>query len=268
MKSDGLMEKQSKFKVENLCFSRQEKTIFEKINIDVKAGSITAVIGPSGIGKTTLLKLMCGLLVPDSGSIILDGVDIHKLPRKQLFEARKKVGMLFQSGALFTDLSVYENVAFPIRQHTDLNQQQIDQLVKEKLSAVGLANTSSLMPAELSGGMSRRVALARAIALEPEVVMYDEPFVGQDPITKSTLVKLIQQVNRQFNVTSILVSHDVPEVFSIADNIYMLDEKNIVAQGTPQQLLNSQQPNIQRFLQTVPQTPWQSTGHSQESTDA
>ncbi|CAH0538492.1 phospholipid ABC transporter ATP-binding protein MlaF [Vibrio marisflavi] len=234
--------------INNLSFSRAERKIFDDISLQVPKGKITAIMGPSGIGKTTLLRLVGGQLLPDSGEVIFDGDNIPTLSRKKLYQARKKMSMLFQSGALFTDLTVYDNVAYPLREHTALDETTIRTLVLLKLEAVGLRGAANLMPSELSGGMARRAALARAIALDPELIMYDEPFVGQDPITMGVLVELIRNLNQALGVTSIVVSHDVPEVMSIADWVYLLADGKIIASGTPEELENNQDPRVKQFL--------------------
>ncbi|MDF2156004.1 phospholipid ABC transporter ATP-binding protein MlaF [Vibrio sp. CAU 1672] len=235
--------------VKNLSFSRGERKIFDSIDLHVPKGKVTAIMGPSGIGKTTLLRLIGGQLLPEHGSIWFDGDNIPALSRKKLYHARKKMSMLFQSGALFTDLSVFDNVAFPLREHTDLPEDIIRTMVLLKLEAVGLRGAAQLMPSELSGGMARRAALARAIALDPDLIMYDEPFAGQDPITMGVLVKLIDNLNQALGVTSIVVSHDVPEVMSIADWVYLMADNKIIAYGTPQQLLDNPDPRVKQFLQ-------------------
>ncbi len=245
------MDETKKYKISGLSFSRGQKLIFDDVSFDVEAARITAIIGPSGIGKTTLLKLLCGLLEPGAGIVEFDGHNLQQLSRSQLFEQRKKMGMLFQSGALFTDLTVFDNVAFPLRQHTDLSSEQISKKVHDKLQAVRLDDSAELMPSELSGGMTRRAALARALVLEPQVLLYDEPFVGQDPLTKAALVELIDRLNKQLQVTSLLVSHDVPEVMILADYVYVLDQQTIIAQGTPQQLRQSDDPRVQSFLAPI-----------------
>lgn len=234
--------------IRNLTFKRGQRTIFDNISLEVPAGKVTAIMGPSGIGKTTLLRLIGGQLMPDAGEILFHGENISTLSRRKLYQLRKKMSMLFQSGALFTDLNVYENVAWPLREHTDLPEELLHTTVIMKLEAVGLRGAESLMPAELSGGMARRVALARAIALEPELIMFDEPFVGQDPITLSVLVKLIDQLNQALGVTCIVVSHDVPEVLSIADYAYIVAGKHIVAQGTPSELQANPHPQVRQFI--------------------
>ncbi|HCH6354825.1 TPA: ATP-binding cassette domain-containing protein, partial [Vibrio parahaemolyticus] len=206
--------------VNNLTFSRGNRTIFDGIDLHVPEGKVTAIMGPSGIGKTTLLRLIGGQLYPEQGEIWFDGDNIPTLSRKKLYNARKKMSMLFQSGALFTDLNVFDNVAFPLREHTNLSEDLIRTMVLLKLEAVGLRGAAQLMPSELSGGMARRAALARAIALDPDLIMFDEPFVGQDPITMGVLVELIKDLNQALGLTSIVVSHDVPEVMSIADWVY------------------------------------------------
>ncbi|WP_165310195.1 phospholipid ABC transporter ATP-binding protein MlaF [Vibrio ziniensis] len=234
--------------INNLTFSRANRTIFDNISLHVPKGKITAIMGPSGIGKTTLLRLIGGQLLPEKGEIWFDGSNIPTLGRNKLYKERKKMSMLFQSGALFTDLNVFDNVAFPIREHTDLDESLIRTLVLLKLEAVGLRGAADLMPSELSGGMARRAALARAIALDPELIMYDEPFVGQDPITMGVLVELIRNLNQALGVTSVVVSHDVPEVMSIADWVYLLAEGKVIAQGTPQDLYEAKDLRVQQFL--------------------
>lgn len=235
--------------VNNLTFSRGSRTIFDGIDLHVPEGKVTAIMGPSGIGKTTLLRLIGGQLYPEQGQIWFDGDNIPTLSRKKLYNARKKMSMLFQSGALFTDLNVFDNVAFPLREHTNLSEDLIRTMVLLKLEAVGLRGAAQLMPSELSGGMARRAALARAIALDPDLIMFDEPFVGQDPITMGVLVELIKDLNQALGLTSIVVSHDVPEVMSIADWVYLLADGKIIAFGTPEELSQNPDPRVQQFLQ-------------------
>lgn len=235
--------------INNLTFSRAERVIFDDISLHVPKGKVTAIMGPSGIGKTTLLRLIGGQLLPEHGDIWFDGQNIPTLTRSKLYKARKKMSMLFQSGALFTDLNVFDNVAFPLREHTELDESLIRTLVLLKLEAVGLRGAAQLMPSELSGGMARRAALARAIALDPELIMFDEPFVGQDPITMGVLVELIRNLNQALGVTSVVVSHDVSEVMSIADWVYLLADGKVIAFGTPQDLVNNSDPRVQQFLQ-------------------
>lgn len=234
--------------VRNLSFSRGHRKIFDNISLNIERGKITAIMGPSGTGKTTLLKIIGGQLRPDQGQVIVDGLDVHKLRRRDLFELRKRMGMLFQSGALLTDLTVYDNVAFPIREHSHLNEAMIRTLVLIKLQAVGLRGARDLMPSELSGGMARRVALARAIALDPMMIMYDEPFTGQDPISMGALIHLIKSLNSTLGLTSIIVSHDVQETAAIADYIYVISEGKVVGQGTPEAIDNSESPWVQQFM--------------------
>ncbi|OIQ24666.1 phospholipid ABC transporter ATP-binding protein MlaF [uncultured Vibrio sp.] len=241
--------------INQLSFSRSGRTIFDDINLTVPTGKITAIMGPSGIGKTTLLRLIGGQLMPDAGEIWFDGQDIPQLKRKQLYRVRKKMSMLFQSGALFTDLTVFDNVAFPLREHTSLDETLIRTLVLLKLEAVGLRGAAQLMPSELSGGMARRAALARAIALDPELIMYDEPFVGQDPITMGVLVELIKSLNEALGVTSVVVSHDVPEVMSIADWVYLLADGKVIAKGTPKELEENEDPKVVQFLKGIADGP-------------
>lgn len=242
-------------KIRDLHFYRGNRAIFDGVNIDIERGKVTAIMGPSGTGKTTLLRLIGGQLKPDQGTIEVDGQDVHKLSHSQLYELRKRMGMLFQSGALLTDLNVYDNVAFPLREHTDLPESLIRDLVLMKLQSVGLRNARNLFPNELSGGMARRVALARAVALEPMMIMYDEPFTGQDPISMGTLVNLIHRMNDAMGLTSIVVSHDVAETAQIADKIYLLSNGKIVEKGSPLQLKQSGSQWVQQFIQGLPDGP-------------
>lgn len=241
--------------IRNLVFNRGARRIFDGVSLEIPRGRITAIMGPSGTGKTTLLKLIGGQLRPDGGTIVVDGKDVHGLRLGQLYELRKRMGMLFQTGALLTDLSVYENVAFPLREHTRLPESMIRTLVLMKLQAVGLRGARDLMPAQLSGGMARRVALARAIALDPMMILYDEPFTGQDPISMGVLVKLIHDLNEEFGLTSIVVSHDVKETAGIADYIYLISEGQVVGHGTPEQLGSSNSAWIDQFMHGLADGP-------------
>jgi phospholipid/cholesterol/gamma-HCH transport system ATP-binding protein len=242
-------------KIRNLHFSRGARKIFDGVDIDIPRGKVTAIMGPSGTGKTTLLKLIGGQLQPDQGSIEVDGLDVHCLSRKELFKLRMRMGMLFQSGALLTDLSVFDNVAYPLREHTDLTESMIRRIVLMKLEAVGLRGARDLMPAELSGGMARRVALARAIVLDPMMVMYDEPFTGQDPISMGVLSQLVRRLNDAVRLTSVLVSHDVEETSGIADLIYVISGGKVVGKGRPDELMNSTAPSVKQFMQGLPDGP-------------
>ena len=242
-------------KIRDLHFYRGNKAIFEGVNIDIHRGKITAIMGPSGTGKTTLLRLIGGQLRPDRGTIEVDGQNVHALSHSDLYELRKRMGMLFQSGALLTDLTVFDNVAFPLREHTKLPETMIRDLVLMKLQAVGLRNAHTLMPSELSGGMARRVALARAVTLDPMMIMYDEPFTGQDPISMGTLVNLIHRMNDAMSLTSVVVSHDVAETAEIADTIYLLSEGKVIEKGSPVQLKRSSSQWVQQFMQGLPDGP-------------
>lgn len=241
--------------MQKVSFSRGERLIFDKVDIRIPRGKVTGIMGPSGCGKTTLLRLIGAQLRPDSGSIMVNDQDIPKLGRSELFEARQQMGMLFQSGALFTDLSVFENVAFPLRVHTDLPEEMVRDIVLLKLQAVGLRGAYRLMPDELSGGMQRRVALARAIALDPQLLMYDEPFVGQDPISMGVLIRLIRLLNDALGLSSIVVSHDLAETAGIADYLYVVGDGMVLGQGKPEELMNSDNPRIRQFMQGEPDGP-------------
>ena len=241
--------------VNNLSFARSGRAIFHDFNLRVERGKVTAIMGPSGTGKTTLLKLIGGQLRPDAGEVLVDQLNVHQISRKWLFHLRARMGMLFQSGALFTDMSVFENVAFPLQVHTDLDAELIQDLVRMKLNAVGLRGAEKLMPSELSGGMARRAALARAIALDPDILMYDEPFAGQDPIAMGVLINLISRLNRALGHTSIIVSHDIDETLSIADYVYLLADGRVLAEGTPADLVEMQDPQVRQFLDGEPDGP-------------
>jgi phospholipid/cholesterol/gamma-HCH transport system ATP-binding protein len=241
--------------IKKLSFSRGDRLIYDEVDIKVPRGKITAIMGPSGTGKTTLLRLIGGQLKPDSGSILVDDDNIPELGRSDLFSVRERMGMLFQSGALFTDISVFENVAFPIRVHTDLSEDMIRDVVFMKLHAVGLRGAHDLMPSELSGGMARRVALARAISLDPDIVMYDEPFTGQDPIAMGVLVNLIRRLNASLGHTSIIVSHDIQETLGIADYIYIIADSKVIASGTPEELSRVESEQVKQFMHGLPDGP-------------
>ncbi|MDX2346320.1 MAG: ATP-binding cassette domain-containing protein [Legionella sp.] len=234
--------------IKQLTFSHQNRMIFNQVNLEVQRGKITAIMGPSGTGKTTLLHLIGGMLKPDSGEVFVHQQNIHDLSNKKLAKARRNMGLLFQNGALFTHLSVFENVAFPLREHTDLEAHLLNHVVLMKLEAVGLRGAADLMPSELSGGMARRVALARATALDPDLMMYDEPFTGQDPISMGVLVRLIKRLNELLKTTTIIVSHDVEETCSIADYVYLIAGGRVIGEGTPSALQASKQPDIRQFM--------------------
>ena len=249
------MESSAYITLRDVVFSRSGRRIFDGISLDIPKGKVTAIMGPSGTGKTTLLRLIGGQLRPDSGQVNVAGHDVPGLKRKALYQLREKMGMLFQSGALFTDLSVYENVAFPLRVHTSLPEDMIRDIVLMKLEAVGLRGARELMPSELSGGMTRRVALARSIALDPELIMYDEPFAGQDPIAMGVLVKLIRDLNSSMGLTSVLVSHDVPESLSICHYACIIADGKVIGEGTPEELRAHPSERVQQFLEGQPDGP-------------
>jgi phospholipid/cholesterol/gamma-HCH transport system ATP-binding protein len=234
--------------IKNLHFSRGHKIIFNGIDITIPKGKITAIMGPSGTGKTTLLKLIGAQLKAAQGSIVVDGESVFDINKKQLFVLRKKMGMLFQSGALLTDISVFDNVAFPLRENTQLPEYLIHHLVLMRLQSVGLRGAKDLMPNELSGGMARRVALARALIMDPMLIMYDEPFTGQDPISKGVLVELIKTLNDALGLTSIMVSHDIKETLQIADLVYVVSDGKIVGKGSPKALKNSNSGWVKQFI--------------------
>ena len=246
---------QSIVEVKDVSFSRGNRTIYKNMSFSVPKGKITAIMGPSGIGKTTMLRLIGGQLKPDSGDILFEGGSIPSMTRSELYEARTKMSMLFQSGALFTDMSVFDNIAFPIREHTKLSEDLIRLVVLMKLQAVGLRGAKDLMPSELSGGMARRAALARAIALDPELIMYDEPFAGQDPISMGVLVKLIKSLNQVLGLSSLIVTHDVTEVMSIADHVIIIADQGVIGSGTPDEMRNHESELVQQFLKGLSDGP-------------
>lgn len=241
--------------IKDLHFNRGGRAICDGMSVKMRKGQITAILGPSGTGKTTLLHLIGGLLRPESGSIKVLGEEVTKLKTKDLYDLRKKMGVLFQSGALFTDKSVFENIAFPLEEHTKLSESMIRDIVKMKLEAVGLRGALNLMPSELSGGMSRRAALARAVALDPDIMMYDEPFTGQDPISMGVVVKLVKLLNDALGMSSIIVSHDVKEVFSIADYVYIISAGKVIGEGSPADIMKDKNPQVVQFVKGKPDGP-------------
>lgn len=249
------MVQESFVKVRGLTFYRGGRCIFDGIDLDVPRGKVTAIMGPSGTGKTTLLKLIGGQLRPAKGSVLVDGEEVSRLPRKELYALRQRMGMLFQSGALFSEINVYENVAFPLRAHTRLPEEMIRDIVLMKLQAVGLRGARDLMPAELSGGMTRRVALARSIVLDPDLIMYDEPFTGQDPIAMGVIVKLIRLLNDALGLTSVVVSHDVSDCLSIADHVVVIAGGKVIGQGSPDVLQDLDSELVKQFLNGLPDGP-------------
>jgi phospholipid/cholesterol/gamma-HCH transport system ATP-binding protein len=239
----------------DLTFGYGDRVILDNISLSVPRGKVTALMGASGGGKTTILRLIGGQNKAQQGQLLFDGQDVTAMNQTQIYAARRCMGMLFQFGALFADLSVFENVAFPLREHTDLPEALIRDIVLMKLNAVGLRGARDLMPSEISGGMARRVALARAIALDPELVMYDEPFSGLDPISLGTAARLIRQLNDSMGLTSIFVSHEVEQTFAIADHVIILANGKIATQGTPEQVRKSTDPLVYQYIHALPDGP-------------
>ena len=239
----------------DLDYSRGQRQIFKNLNITIARGEVTAIMGPSGTGKTTLLRLITRQLIPDRGQIIVDGVDIATLSLKNLYKLRRRFGMLFQNGALLTDLNVFENVAFPLREHTRLPNRIIRHIVLTKLHAVGLRGAADMIPSELSGGMARRVALARAMVMDPEMLIYDEPFVGLDPISMGVIVRLVRKMNDALGISSILVSHDVHEVATVADCSYLISDGKVAASGSPDELSNTSSELVRQFMHGMADGP-------------
>ncbi len=241
--------------ISELHFSYGELSIFRGLSLKIPRGKVVAILGGSGSGKSTLLKLIGGQLAPGRGWVRVDGKVVHKLGSDELYQMRRRMGMMFQSSGLFTDLSVYENIAFPIREHHDLPEELVRAMVLMKLDAVGLRGARDMMPADLSGGMTRRVALARAIATDPLLVMYDEPFAGLDPISLNVIAGLVRKLNDALGLTSIIVTYDVSESLKLVDYIYVIAEGRLMGEGTPETLLASEDPYLQQFLKALPDGP-------------
>jgi phospholipid/cholesterol/gamma-HCH transport system ATP-binding protein len=241
--------------IRDLHYSRGQRQIFSGLNICIRRGQITSVMGPSGTGKTTLLRLITRQLVPDRGTILVDGIDIATLNLKQLYRLRRRFGMLFQNGALLTDLNVFENVAFPLREHSNLPNRLIRHVVLTKLHAVGLRGAADMMPAELSGGMARRVALARAMVMDPDILIYDEPFVGLDPISMGVIVRLVRKMNDALGISSIVVSHDVQEIATVSDCSYLISDGKVAASGSPDELSNTPSELVRQFMHGMADGP-------------
>ena len=239
----------------DFSYAPGERNILSGLNMEFPRGKVIAVMGGSGCGKTTVLRLIGGQVTAQKGEVMFEGQNVGQMNTEQLMAARRRMGMLFQFGALFTDISVFDNVAFPLREHTTLPESMVRDIVLMKLEAVGLRGARDLLPSEISGGMARRVALARAIALDPELVMYDEPFAGLDPISLGTAARLIRQLNDALGLTSIVVSHDLDETFAIADQVIVLANGRIAAQGTPDEVRQSRDPLVHQFVSAAPDGP-------------
>ncbi len=247
--SDALIE------VRDLDFSRGPRPIFKNLNVTIARGDITAIMGPSGSGKTTLLRLITRQLDPDRGRVLIDGVDIATLNQSELYQLRRRFGMLFQNGALLTDMNVFENVAFPLREHTQLSDRLLRLVVLSKLHSVGLRGAANLMPSELSGGMARRVALARATVMDPDILIYDEPFVGLDPISMGVIVRLIRRMNDTLGISSIVVSHDIKEIGVVSDRSHLISGGRVVASGSPEDLKKESSEMVRQFMHGIAEGP-------------
>jgi phospholipid/cholesterol/gamma-HCH transport system ATP-binding protein len=235
-------------KIRDLSFRRGDRVILDSVDMDIPKGAVVAIMGPSGVGKTTILKLIAGQLRPDKGRIEIQGRDVAAMGHRELYKLREDLGFLLQNGALFTDLTVFENVATPLREHRKFSEARVSEIVKDKLNDVGLGGTEDLMPDALSGGMARRVALARAVVLDPAIVMFDEPMAGLDPIAVSTINRLIRNTNDSLGLTSIVVTHDVEQMMKLVDYCYIIAEGKIAGEGPPAELLNSDNPSVEQFM--------------------
>jgi phospholipid/cholesterol/gamma-HCH transport system ATP-binding protein len=258
--------------LKNVSFQRGDKVVLENVSMDIGRGSIVAIMGPSGVGKTTILRLISGQLQPNKGSIEVLGKQIPSLSRRELYECRKEIGVLLQNGALFTDLTVFENIATPLREHTDLDDDEISERVLAKLDSVGLRGTEHLMPQSLSGGMARRVALARAVILNPKIVLFDEPMTGLDPIAMSTVGRLIRETNDQLGLTSVIVTHNVSQMKKLVDCCFILASGKLLAEGAPSDLMNSEEPAVDQFMNGRVEGPisfkYQNSSNSKTSSTA
>jgi phospholipid/cholesterol/gamma-HCH transport system ATP-binding protein len=241
--------------IKDLHFSFGDLEVLRGLNLDIPRGQVVAILGGSGSGKSTLLKLIGGQLYPQRGTVTVEGKDVHRLSAEELYKLRLDMGMMFQTSGLFTDLSVYENIAFPLRENFDLAEDLVRRLVLMKLHAVGLRGARAMMPADLSGGMTRRVALARAIATDPKLMMYDEPFAGLDPISLNQIGNLIRSLNQALGLTSIVVTYDVQEALKVAHYIYVIGDGTIVGKGTPREVSASEDPYLKQFLNALPDGP-------------
>ena len=241
--------------IHDLSYARGPRAIFEGLNLVIKRGEITALMGPSGTGKTTLLRLITRQLIPQQGTILIDGVDLATLSNAELYQLRQRFGMLFQNGALLTDLSVFENVAFPLREHTRLTNRLIRHVVLTKLHAVGLRGAADMAPSQLSGGMARRVALARAMVMDPDILIYDEPFVGLDPISMGVIVRLVRRMNDALDITSIIVSHDIDEISTVADRSFLISDGKVAASGSPEELKTASSDLVRQFMHGMADGP-------------
>jgi phospholipid/cholesterol/gamma-HCH transport system ATP-binding protein len=241
--------------VRDVHYSIGGRAIFSGLNLQIPRGRITAIMGPSGTGKTTLLRLITGQVRPERGQVLFDGTDVSQLSTRELYTLRRRMGMLFQNGALLTDIDVFENVAFPLREHSKLPEALIRNIVLTKLQAVGLRGAARLQPSELSGGMARRVALARAMATDPEVLIYDEPFTGLDPISMGMIVRLVRQMNFALGITSIVVSHDVEELAHLADTSYIIAGGKVAAAGTFVELKDHDSEIVHQFVNGLADGP-------------
>jgi phospholipid/cholesterol/gamma-HCH transport system ATP-binding protein len=236
-------------------YAVDHKPVFRGLDVEIRRGEVTAIMGPSGTGKTTLLRLITGQIHADAGTVEVDGQDVGRLGRRDLYALRRRMGMLFQNGALLTDIDVFENVAFPLREHARLPERLVRSLVLTKLHAVGLRGAARLMPQQLSGGMARRVALARAIVMDPDILIYDEPFAGLDPISMGVVMRLIRSLNDALGISSIVVSHDVREIALLADQSYILSEGQVVASGSPRELQDHPSPIVRQFMEGLADGP-------------